>query len=75
MKKNIKLVNEKTDGLKVERHRGTWYVVNQTYFKGEKVFLLESEIWGDEAPYIIVDEYNNIVMEDCYELSDLQYIE
>ena len=44
-------------------------------FKGQKVFLLESEIWGDEAPYIIVDKHNNIVMEDCYELSDLQYID
>lgn len=75
MKNNVELVNEKTDNLKVEGHRGTWYVVNQTYFKGEKVFLLESEIWGDEAPYIIVDKYNNIVMDDCYELSDLQYIE
>lgn len=75
MKKSIELVNEKTDNLKVEGHRGTWYVVNTTYFKGQKVFLLESEIWGDEAPYVIVNEYNNIVMEDCYELSDLQYIE
>ena len=74
MNKQKALVNMKTDGLKVEGHRGTWYVVNYTMFKGKQVFLLESEIWGDEAPYIIVDKYNNIVMEDCYELSDLEYI-
>lgn len=42
--------------LSEEGYQGTWYVIDEGYHEGEKVYLLESEDYGDEEPAIIVTE-------------------
>ncbi len=61
------------DNIKIESHVGTWYVVDESEYKGKKVYLLEHERYGDEAPCIIVDENKNIIMENVWNgFSDLK---
>lgn len=70
MTKNV--ITETSSGIKVEGHRGSWYVLERNHYNGNKVFLLEHERYGEDAPSIIVDQDANIVMEDVYNgFSDL----
>jgi hypothetical protein len=57
-------INGMTDGIKVDGHRGTWYIIGKAYHKGQEVFLLEHEQYGDEAPAIIVNSSLRILAED-----------
>ncbi len=60
-------ITAKSDNIRVEGHKGTWYVVDEMDYKEYgKVFLLEHEYYGDEAPHIIINEYNEIVLEDVW---------
>lgn len=62
----------KQDKIKIKGHIGTWYVIDETYFNGKKLYLLEHEIYGDEAAELIVDENLYIVMDDVWNgFSDL----
>jgi len=56
----------KKDGIKIEGHVGKWYVIDETYFKSKKVFLLEHETYGDEAACLIVDDKLNVVLDDVH---------
>lgn len=56
----------KKEGLKIDGHIGTWYVINESYYKGKKVFLLEHETYGDEAACLIVDEKMSVVLDDVW---------
>ena len=59
-------INKNSDHIKVKGHVGTWYVIDSTtYIKG-KVYLLEHEIYGDEAPGIIVNSKGEVIVEDVY---------
>lgn len=44
------------ENIELEGIDGTWYVIDESIHKGENVYLLENEIWGDETPGIIVNE-------------------
>jgi len=52
--------------IKIEGHTGTWYVIDETYFKSKKVYLLEHETHGDEAASLIIDEKLNIILDEVY---------
>lgn len=52
------------DGITVEGHIGTWYVLDNGIVLGKQYFLLESEVFGDEVPCIIVDNKYNLVVEN-----------
>lgn len=56
------------DGIKVEGHRGTWYVIDASDCPILKhtVFLLEHEQFGDEAAGLIVDEDFRVVLDDVW---------
>lgn len=59
---------ESLGGIQIEGHRGTWYVIDAQICTecGGIVFLLESELYGDEAPCLIVDQDKNIILEEVY---------
>ena len=64
----------KKENLKIDGYRGTWYVIDEWWFKGQYYYQLESEQWGDECAWIIVDKDFNIVqnmfgdpIDDCYD--------
>lgn len=54
----------KRDGIKVEGRKGTWYVVSEREYPTGIYYLVESEIWGDEAEWLLIDsDYNEIAAE------------
>jgi hypothetical protein len=64
------------DNIKIEGHIGTWYVINELVYKGDPVFLLEHEDYGDEAACLIIKEDLTIVMEDVYNgFNDLELLD
>jgi len=62
----MKYLMEK-ENIKVEGHIGKWYVIDQGYFRGEKVYLLEHQTYGDEAACIIINKDKKIILEDVYD--------
>ena len=56
----------KKENIKVNGHIGTWYVIDTCYHMGKKVFELEHEEFGGDAPHIIIDENKNIILEDVW---------
>lgn len=54
------------ENIKIEGHIGTWYVIDETEWKGKRVFLLEHETFGDEAACLIVNEKLEIILEDVW---------
>lgn len=54
----------KKDGITVDGHNGTWYVINELVHDGKTYRLLEHERHGDEALCIAIDEEGRLVMED-----------
>lgn len=64
----------KREGIRVEGHRGTWYVIDEGYHNGRKVYLLEHETYGDEAASVIIDSKGNLLLEDVWNgLEELDY--
>lgn len=54
------------ENIKIKGHIGTWYVIDETEWKGERVFLLEHETFGDEAACLIVNEKLEIILENVW---------
>ena len=45
----------KREGIKVEGHRGTWYVIDEVVYEGNTYYLLEHETYGEDADHIAID--------------------
>lgn len=56
----------KQSKVKLGGHVGTWYVIDVTIRNGQKYYLFESEIFGDEAPCLITDGNYQIVKDEVY---------
>lgn len=54
----------KIEKLKIAGHSGTWYEIDRATINGKKLYLMESEQWGDEAPSIIMDDQHNVILDD-----------
>jgi hypothetical protein len=54
------------DKIKIYGHRGTWYVIDKSVYKGEPVFLLEHEQYGDETACLIVKEDLTVLVDDVW---------
>lgn len=54
------------NNLKIEGHMGTWCVIDENIHRRKKIYLLESEQYGEEAPSIIVDKDLNVILEDVW---------
>lgn len=52
--------------VKVEGHRGTWYVVDELLFIGKTYYLLEHNTYGNDVAWVAVDYDGNLVMEDIW---------
>lgn len=59
-------ITEKADHIKIDGHKGFWYVIDYSYHRGQEVFLLEHETYGDEAAGLIVDEKGKIILNEVY---------
>ena len=60
----------KKENIKIEGYRGTWYIVGEEVIQGVKVYELESEVWGDEAAHLIVNEAMEVLLDEVYNSFD-----
>lgn len=58
------------DGIRVEGHIGTWYVIDVDKRKidgrFETLLLLEHEIYGGDTASVIVDSNYNLILDDVW---------
>lgn len=67
-----------SDNIKIDGHEGTWYIIDEGDFQitpdvdgkpetlTAHLFLLESELYGEDAAGLIVNDEKQIVMEDVW---------
>jgi DNA-binding cell septation regulator SpoVG len=58
------VISRYSDSIRIEGHRGTWYVIDVAERSGKNIYLLEHEEYGDEAFSVIVDSKGRIILED-----------
>lgn len=63
------MLNEhiKKEHIKIEGHKGTWYEIDNASYYGKTLYLMESEVYGDEAPCIIINNDNEIMAQEIYD--------
>lgn len=60
--------------LRIKGHDGSWNIIATETIEDKKYHLLESEICGDEVPYLIIDERNKLIMDEVWNgFDDLRY--
>lgn len=50
--------------IKVEGHKGTWYVIDELTKFGKKFYLLEHNTYGEDADHIAINSEGKLIMED-----------
>lgn len=66
----------KKDGIKVDGHRGTFYIIDEeVHKKYGKVYLLESEMWGEDANHVIVNKHLQYICNSRNGFSELDELE
>lgn len=53
----------KKEGQRFKGHIGTWYLIDSAYVQGQKWFMYESEIYGDEAAHIVINRRGDVMFE------------
>ena len=61
------IVNEKTSGMAVDGHIGTWHTIDHKEIDGHTFWLMEHDTFGDDASCIIVDERGELVLSHIYD--------
>lgn len=61
-----KSYKENNEHIRINGYDGTWYVIDCDIWRGQFVYLLESEQYGDEMPCIIIDQFNHVILDDVY---------
>lgn len=59
-------MNVKIEKVKIKGHTGTWYEIDRRMFYRQNFYLVESEVYGDEAACIIIDESHTPIIEDVF---------
>lgn len=54
------------NNIKLDGHRGTFYVIKTKQQDGKEIFLLESEQWGDEANHVVVNSDLKVLLSNEY---------
>jgi len=54
------------EGIKIDGHVGSWYVVDEDVLDGRGIYLLEHEQYGDMAAGLIVDAELNVLADDVW---------
>lgn len=53
-------------GIKVKNHVGTWYALSERQTPIGRLYLVESELYGDEAPCLWIDSTCRLILEDVW---------
>ena len=62
----MKNENMKTENVRLQGFRGTWYVIGKYQGTGTLYLLWESEQHGDERPAILTDQNLRVIDSCCY---------
>lgn len=54
------------NNIKVDQYKGTWYVIDESFYNSKKVYLLESEQFGEDIPCLIVDKDLKVVKNNVW---------
>ncbi len=61
------IISADTSGIHIPGHCGTWHTIDHRVIGGYKFYLMESDIYGDDAACILLDEHGRIVAEDLFD--------
>lgn len=67
LKGRLEVAKKELETIKIKGHTGTWYEIDRRTLYGKTFYLMESEIYGDAAPGIIIDEAHEPVIEDVFD--------
>lgn len=70
-----KLVDGSTEKLFVSGHVGTWHTIDEATVADKAYFLMEHDLYGDEAACIIVDDHGRLMLDDIYNGFDREAME
>lgn len=67
------VVDDFTEGYELDEIRGTWRVVDSTWYRDKKFYLMKSEQDPDYCGPIAVDENGKLVAEELYDGFDCDF--
>ena len=50
------------EGIKIEGYSGTWHVIDETFWHGRKVYLLEHDTYGDMTASLIINKDKQVIL-------------
>jgi len=61
------MITRKSEHISIEGHLGTWYIISEKdNMQHGKLFLLEHETHGDDAPCLIVNEAGAVIVDNVH---------
>lgn len=60
--KRSELYMIKTEGVYIQRYSGTWSSIEQRTICGEKYYLMESDLFGEDMYHIIMNDSGRCVI-------------
>ena len=65
----------KSENIRLKNYEGTYYVVDEAYYKHGMAYLLESEQYGDAVPGVIINGNYQVLCDEIYNGFDDLYEE
>jgi len=65
-RKNARRKEDMKEHVKIERHIGTWYEINDITINGKSYYLMEHETYGEDAPCVAIREDGSLLLEDIW---------
>lgn len=56
----------KHTNIEIKGHKGTFTVIDVEMYNSKKVYLLESDIYGEDAPCIIIDCNKTVLLDNVF---------
>lgn len=54
------------ENIKIAGHVGTWYEIDRRTDDGKELILVESEQFGNDVEWLIIDESGKLVLDDAW---------
>lgn len=56
LKGRLEVAKKELENIKIKGHTGTWYEIDRRTLYGKTFYLMESEIYGDEAHEPVIED-------------------
>ena len=54
------------EGIKLQNYKGTWYVIDEKEYDGETLYLVESEVYGDERAAMVINNDLEVLFDEAW---------